>query len=84
MSRLNEISRFMFSAAFFIIALSALVFALNMRGTSAHAVTVAPQGMDYNQGVVFTQSQDGKTLYYWKWDAQRKRFERLAYDFEWK
>jgi hypothetical protein len=40
--------------------------------------------MDMNNGIIFTQSADGKTLYYWKWDAKKQRFERLAYDFEWK
>ena len=81
---INTLSKFMLSAAALILALSALLFTLNYSGNNAHAVAVAPQGMDFNAGVVYTQSQDGKTLYYWKWDTKKKRFERLAYDFEWK
>jgi hypothetical protein len=81
---INSISKLMFSAAALVLALSALLFTLNYNGNNAHAVAVAPQGMDFNNGVVYTQSEDGKILYYWKWDAKKKRFERLAYDFEWK
>lgn len=80
---INRISKLMLSLSALIISLSILIFALNYSGNSAHAVTVAPQGMDFNSGIIFTQSQDGKTLYYWKWDAKKTRFERLAYDFEW-
>jgi len=80
---INSISKIMLSLSALLLALSALIFTLNYSGNTAHAVTVAPQGMDYNNGVVFTQSTDGKTLYYWKWDAKKRRFERLAYDFEW-
>jgi hypothetical protein len=81
---INNLSKLMLSTAALILALSALLFTLNYNGNSAHAVTVAPQGLDVNNGIIFTQSEDGKILYYWKWDAKKKRFERLAYDFEWK
>jgi len=79
----NSISKIMLSLSALVLSVSALLFTLNYSGNNAHAVTVAPQGMDMNSGIIFTQSQDGKTLYYWKWDPKKKRFERLAYDFEW-
>jgi hypothetical protein len=78
MDRFSKFTRLMFSVASLLVAVSIFVFVVKYEPGTARGLTTL--GMDTAQrSFVYTQSQDGKTLYQWVYVMGQKKWMRKQF-----
>ena len=78
MSGATTISRLMVSLSALVFSTAALIFVLRFGVSDVMAVATARNGLKITD-TVYTQSEDGKTLYQWLWDKKAKQWKKETY-----
>lgn len=78
MNLLKALSQLILSVSALIFAITALLFVLGFGVSDLSAVATARNGLKIRD-TVYTQSEDGKTLYQWLWHKTDKQWKKETY-----
>jgi hypothetical protein len=74
----SKIHKPVFAIAALIFSVSCLIFVLKYQPGTANAVSSHTRGMP-TSGTVFTSSNNGRTLYQWKWSRKTSTWIKTEY-----
>ena len=73
-----HLPQLLLSVSALIFAVATLILALRFGVTDLGAVAAARNGLK-TRDTVYTQSEDGKTLYQWLWHSKDKQWKKETY-----